>query len=209
LELYEKEARVLRVVVLSSGGIDSSVIMLLLIKKGHKVFPLFVDYGQLAAGSEWSACQKICKYLKVEPERVDFHDFGRIVPSGLTDSTLDIEKKAFTPTRNLLFLVLGAAYGYEKAAFTVATGILANPIFPDQTKDFLTEAEKTISTALGTNISVLAPLISLDKRDSIRLARKYNLPIEFTYSCHAGTEKPCGKCISCKERIEAEKRIKE
>ena len=195
----------MRVVVLSSGGIDSSVILQQLQRKGHKVFPLFVDYGQLASKKEWVSCQKICDYLKLVPEKIDAHDFGRLVPSGLTNSSVDIEKNAFTPTRNLLFLTLGAAYGYGKGAYVVATGILMNPIFPDQTKDFLAQTQKTLSLALGVNITILAPLINSDKFDSIMLARKYGLPINLMYSCHAGSEEPCGKCISCKERIAAEK----
>ena len=132
----------MRVVVLSSGGIDSSVILQQLQRKGHKVFPLFVDYGQLASEKEWASCKKICDYLKLVPERIDTHDFGRIAPSGLTTKDLDIQKKAFTPTRNLFFLTLGAAYGYDKGAYVVATGILANPIFPDQTTDFLAQTQK-------------------------------------------------------------------
>lgn len=194
----------MRVVVLCSGGVDSSVIMQQLQMKGHRVFPLFVDYGQLACEEEWSSCQKICNYLKLTPERINAHDFGRIVPSGLTNKDLDIEKEAFTPTRNLLFLTFGAAYGYDKGAYVVATGILANPIFPDQTKDFLAQTQKTLSLALGINITILAPLINLDKIDSLMLARKHGLPLNLTYSCHAGTEKSCGECISCKERIAAE-----
>ncbi len=194
----------MRVVVLSSGGIDSSVILQQLQRRGHKVFPLFVDYGQLASEKEWLSCQKICEFLKLIPEKIDAHDFGRLVPSGLTNSNVDIEKNAFTPTRNLLFLTLGSAYGYGKGAYVVAIGILTNPIFPDQTTDFLTQTQKIMSIALGVNITILTPLISSDKFDSIMLARKYGLPLDLTYSCHAGTEKPCGKCISCKERIAAE-----
>jgi 7-cyano-7-deazaguanine synthase len=198
-----------RVVVLSSGGIDSSVILQQLQRKGHHVFPLFIDYGQLASEKEWLSCQRICEFLKLVPERIDTHDFGRLVPSGLTNSDIDIEKNAFTPTRNLLFLTLGAAYGYGKSAYVIATGILTNPIFPDQTKDFLSQTEKTLSLALGVNITVLSPLINSDKFDSIMLARKYGLPLNLTYSCHSGTEKPCGKCISCKERLAAEKGLAE
>lgn len=193
----------MRVVVLSSGGIDSSVILQQLQNKGHKVFPLFVDYGQLACENEWSALKKICDYLKLTPEKIDAHDFGRIAPSGLTNQELDIKNKAFTPTRNLLFLTLGAAYGYSNGAYTIATGILTNPIFPDQTKDFLSLTEQTLTASLGVKITILAPLIDMDKFDSIMLAQENGLPIDLTYSCHAGTEKPCGECISCKERSAA------
>lgn len=195
----------MRVVALSSGGVDSSVIMLLLKRGTHTIFPLFVNYGQLSAEREWSACQRICEFLGLKPERMNVQGFGELIPSGLTRRDFDVEKEAFLPTRNLLFLTLGAAYGYTKAAHVVAIGLLSNPIFPDQTSDFIHDAQKTISKALGIDVTVLAPLISLDKSDTLRLARKYGLPVEYTYSCHIGGEKTCGHCISCKERIAAER----
>ena len=197
----------LRSVVLTSGGIDSSLVLQLLQRKGHIVFPLFVDYGHLAARMEWKSCKEICHYLSLEPERLDVGGVGKIIKCGLTDPNLDVEKEAFLPTRNLLFLTLGAAYGYVKSAYVVAIGLLSNPIFPDQTKEFIQEAQKAISTALGVDISILAPLISLNKYDTLLLARKYGLPLESTYSCHSGNDEPCGHCISCAERIAAEKGV--
>jgi len=193
-----------RVVALSSGGIDSSIMINLLKEEDYLLFPLFIDYGQLASSAEWEACQKICKYLSLKPERMDISGFGNLIPSGLTSRSLDVEKEAFLPTRNLLFLTLGAAYGYVKSAYVVAIGLISDPIFPDQTAEFIQEAQRTISKALGVNISILAPLLSLNKFDTLRLARKYGLPLEYTYSCHSGTEEPCGRCISCRERIAAE-----
>lgn len=195
----------MRVIALSSGGIDSSVMIQLLKKENCRVYPLFIDYGQLAANAEWEACQKICKYLDLKPSRMDISGFGRLIPSGLTNHNLDIEKNAFLPARNLLLLSVGAAYGYFKSAYVVAIGLLSNPIFPDQTVEFVQGAQRAISKALGVGISILTPLISLDKCDILLLARKYGLPLGATYSCYSGNKEPCGHCSSCKERMAAEK----
>jgi len=195
----------MRIVVLASGGVDSSVMMLLLKKENHELFPLFIDYGQLSKEKEWMACQNICRYLGLEPHRMDISGFGESIPSGITNNKFDIEKDAFLPTRNLLFLTLGAAYGYAKSANVIAIGLLSNPIFPDQTVEFVQAAQRSISISLGVNIRILAPLISLDKLDTLRLARKYGLPLDLSYSCHSGNEEPCGRCISCKEHMAAEK----
>jgi 7-cyano-7-deazaguanine synthase len=119
-------------------------------------------------------------------------------------SGLDIEKDAFLPTRNLLFVVLGAAYAFGINCDVVALGILANPIFPDQKDEFFKLAEACVGAALDRKVKVLTPLIRLDKREILKLARKYEIPLEMTYYCHAGRDLPCGKCISCKERIAAE-----
>lgn len=195
----------MRIVVLASGGVDSSVMTLLLKKENHELFPLFIDYGQLSKDKEWTACQNVCRFLDLWPHRMDISGFGESIPSGITNSKFDIEKDAFLPTRNLLFLTLGAAYGYTKSANVIAIGLLSNPIFPDQTADFVQAAQRSISISLGVNIRILAPLICLDKLDILRLARKHGLPLDLSYSCHSGNEEPCGQCISCKERMAAEK----
>ena len=198
----------LKIVVLSSGGVDSSLLMFLLKKEGHDIYPIHINYGQIAEKKEWNACQKICKYLNLEkPTRFNLTDIKKI-PSSLTNENLDIEKNAFLPNRNLLFLVLGSAYAFSINTYVVAIGIIANPIFPDQTKEFVNTTENCITISLGKKLKILAPFISLDKREILNLAIKHKLPIELTYYCHSGKTKPCGKCISCKERIAAEKAIK-
>jgi 7-cyano-7-deazaguanine synthase len=194
-----------RIVVLASGGVDSSVIMLLLRKSGDEVLPLFVDYGQLAMEKEWKSCKLVSSYLGLNPHKVDVSGFGKSIQSGITNNKLDIEKKAFLPTRNLLFLTIGAAYAYANSAAAVCIGILANPIFPDQTVNFIQTAQKCINTALDSDIRIITPLISLDKRDILKLAYEHKLPMDLVTYCHSDSDKPCGICISCKERIAAEK----
>ena len=94
----------------------------------------------------------------------------------------------------------------KDSRYVVAIGLLVNHTFPDQTKDFVEKAEISISTALGNKTHILTPLIDLDKRDVLKLAKEYDLePI--TYYCHSGTDVPCGKCISCRERKSAEKAL--
>lgn len=196
----------MKIVVLTSGGIDSALLISLFLKENHEVFPLHINYNQLAENREWEACKAICNYFSLEPIKMDIPGFGDL-PSGLTNSNLDIYKDAFLPTRNLTFVTLGSAYAYSTSSNAVAIGLLANAIFPDQTKQFIEKAKISISESLGKSIKILAPLIDLDKRDVIRLAQEHDLP-NFTYYCHSGTEKPCGKCVSCIERIAAESSVK-
>jgi len=196
-------------VVLSSGGVDSSVTMLLLKREGYEVFPLHIDYGHLAKDHEWASCQKVSAYLGVnKPVKITIGGLD-ILPSSLVKKGLDIEKDAFLPTRNLLFVVLGSAYAFSIDSSVVALGILANPIFPDQKLEFFRAAEACVVKALGRPTKILTPLIDLDKRETLKLSRKHGLPFEITYYCHAGTDIPCGRCISCKERIAAERYLVE
>ena len=95
----------MQLVNLTSGGLDSTLVEVLASEEGADVFPLFIDYGQLAAAKEWRACQRVHKQLHLpKPTRVDLSGFGNLIQSGLTNSALDIKKDAFTPGRNFLFL---------------------------------------------------------------------------------------------------------
>jgi 7-cyano-7-deazaguanine synthase len=110
-----------------------------------------------------------------------------------------INEDAFLPGRNLLLILCGAAYAYKVKADGVAIGLLhpKNRLFPDQTREFLNQCEIIIEAAMGKRISVIAPLMQFTKADVLKLARFRE--VRDTYSCHAGGDIPCGKCVSCME----------
>ena len=98
------------IVTLVSGGLDSTLIGILIKEQGIQQHPLFIDYGQLCKNAEWEACKAIHKkYGLPEPKIMDVKGFGTLVSSGLTNANLRINEDAFLPGRNLLFLVVGAA----------------------------------------------------------------------------------------------------
>jgi len=188
------------IVNLVSGGLDSTLVGVLAKEEGIQVFPLFVNYGQRAVESEWRACQTVHEKLGLTaPEYMDLRGYGEIILSGLTSPEKHVKDEAFTPGRNLLFLMVGGAYAYQNGADGVAIGLLAErySLFPDQRSVFLLDAERAIEAAMGKRIQVTAPLMEFSKSEVVALAD--NKGITDTYSCHAGTEKPCGECISCLE----------
>lgn len=192
--------RGMSLVILASGGIDSALMAVLANEEGVEQFPLFIDYGQICKDKEFDACMRFHEgYGLPMPTVMDIHSYGKLIPSGLTDTSLNVNEDAFLPGRNLLFLLIGSAYAYKNNADTVAIGLLDEDshIFPDQTKAFLEHAEKTIEIALGCKISLVAPLMDFTKDDVIRMANEKG--ITNTYSCHSGTDEPCGVCISCEE----------
>ena len=191
----------MNLVNLVSGGLDSTLITVMAKEEGvTKVFPLFVDYGQRAAEREWRVCQHVYQELNLpSPVKMNLSGFGQVIRSGLTSEDLDVKDDAFTPGRNLLFLLMGSAYAYQVGASTISIGLLSEEfsLFPDQRLDFVKQAEKTIEVALNRNITITTPLSDFSKADVINLAKKKG--ISGTYSCHSGTEQPCGYCISCLE----------
>jgi len=191
-------------ITLVSGGLDSTVMSVLTKHENITQYPLFINYGQRAADREWAACvSRHEAYGLPPPNKMNLSDFGRLIRSGLTDPGLDIYSEAFLPNRNLLFLLSGTAFAFQKNVNVVTIGLLHDKthLFPDQTGEFLARAEEFLSFSLGRKIRVLAPLKEFFKVDVIRLAEK--LGIKDTYSCHSGDERPCGRCISCRESIDA------
>ena len=185
---------------LVSGGLDSTLVGLLAREEGVEIHPLFVDYGQRARLKEWETCQRVHTQLGLPvPIRMDLSGFGQVIRTGLTSEELDLKADAFTPGRNLMFLLMGSAYAYQMGASTVAIGLLSErfSLFPDQRPAFLEQAERTIETAMGRRIKVVMPLAEFSKADVIKVAHEKG--IVGTYSCHAGGTEPCGQCISCLE----------
>lgn len=189
----------MKVVCLSSGGIDSSVLMMMLQKMNHEIFPLYLDYGQNAAIMEKYAVKKICNFLHLTPMMIKIPEIGKI-STGITSQSKLTMENPFFPARNLLFLSIASAYAISKSIIAISIGSTSNSIFPDQRKKFMKKAEDLLSTAMGTKIKIVTPLIELNKREVVKLAKKYRFPLHFTYSCHLGRKHSCGKCLNCKER---------
>jgi 7-cyano-7-deazaguanine synthase len=185
---------------LVSGGLDSTLVGVMAKEEGLTVHPLFIDYGQRASQKEWDTCQWVHSQLGLPaPIRMDLSGFGRVIHSGLTSFEMDVKDDAFTPGRNLMFLLMGSAYAYTVGVTSVSVGLLAErfSLFPDQRSEFITQAERAIEAALGCLIKVVTPLAEFSKADVVKLAQEKG--ITGTYSCHAGGSEPCGQCISCLE----------
>jgi 7-cyano-7-deazaguanine synthase len=130
---------------------------------------------------------------------MDLSGFGHTIKTGLTDRSLHIVDDAFTPARNLLFLVVASSLAYTHGINKIIVGLLSEQtiIFQDQTDAFLRTGELAIEAALGVRMSIVAPLRDYKKAEVVQLAK--SLGVVSYYSCHAGTEPPCGVCIACRE----------
>jgi len=169
-------------------------------EEGILQYPLFIDYGQLSKEKELEACIKVHeKFNLPHPKIMNLNGFGNLISSGLTDRKMDLNKDAFLPNRNLLFLVAAGAYAFETKTNAVAIGLLDEKyhIFQDQTTEFLRKSQELVSISVGQHIEIIAPLMGFSKKMVIMIARKKG--IIGTYSCHSGEEAPCGQCISCLE----------
>lgn len=195
-----------KTVLLLSGGLDSAVLATLLVKKGYDLYPLFVNYGQLAAAKEQQSSFDICNFLQIRKLTV-------IQAQGIADLatsnelTSEVADSPLFPNRNMILLSLAATYASKVNCSGISIGITkaspGAPIYPDCTSQFLQLANSTIHISCDRSISIFAPLADMTKDQIVELAIKEKLPLGITYSCFRGKEFPCGQCQGCISRKSA------
>ncbi len=205
-----------KAIVLFSGGLDSTTCLHWAIAKGYECEALTVSYGQRHL-REIVAAQTIARKLHIKHHLIDLK-LPWLSSSSLVDDNKPLPDVAveqipqhgipstYVPGRNLMFLSIAGSLLDSVGADAIVAGPNAVDFsgYPDCTPAFFKAAGEALNrgTERGVRegIDVLAPLMHLSKAEIVRLAVKLHVPLELTWSCYAGGDKPCGKCDSCKLR---------
>lgn len=209
------------VIILASGGLDSTVTAALAKAEGHDLYMLTLDYGQRHR-YEIECAKKIARWLDVHDHKILRLDLGVFGGSALTDqipvptNRSDSERGqgipvTYVPARNTIFLSLALAYAEVMNATKIYFGanVLDYSGYPDCRPEFIkafTEVAKQ-GTRLGQEgrpIEIDAPLLLMSKREIIHKGQELGVPFHFTSSCYQpGADlRPCGRCDSCLIRQE-------
>jgi 7-cyano-7-deazaguanine synthase len=208
-----------KVVVLCSGGLDSTVAAAEARAAGYELFLLSVNYGQrhaveLKRVPEIAAALDAKRHLVVN---VDLRAFGG---SALTDAVpvpKDRPDEAigagipptYVPARNTIFLSLALAWAEVLGAEAIYFGanVLDYSGYPDCRPEFIQAFEELAKRATkagveGGTIRVVAPLLRMTKADIIRRGVALQAPLHLTHSCYDpdGQGRACGRCDSCRLR---------
>ena len=175
-------------VVLMSGGIDSSATLAACQEPSISLRGMFVDYGQLAARSEWEAAQRIASHYQIEIDKVD------------TGISLVSDRGEFFG-RNALF-ILTAAGSIPQRPLIVALGIHALADYYDTTPLFVKHIQRLLNGYSGGAVTLSVPFLAHTKAEVIRFARENSVPLHLTYSCERQDAPACGACPSCRDRID-------
>lgn len=174
------------IIVLLSGGIDSAVCLDIYSKLGRPVCGLFVNYGQLAAVQEEKAAKDIAAYFSTYLLTAAW--------KGITQ-----KKSGLIQGRNG-FLIMAALMELPLSVSGIAMGIHAGTSYADCSFDFFLIMQKLVNFYTNNSVEVLAPLIDWRKEDIYKYCTCHKIPMHLTYSCERGEEKPCGECLSCKDK---------
>jgi len=207
-------------IVLLSSGLDSTVAFKEAYDKSDELLCVTFDYGQRAKEKEIDFAKTICELFRVRHIVVElplyrtFHGaltgkekLPEISGSELDDRdiTLRTAEAVWVPARNVVFLSIGAALAENYRYDAIVTGFDAEEAatFPDNTPEFVESFNEMLKSGTLTHPEIYAPLISMNKVDIVKRGLEIGAPLEWSWSCYQGAERPCGVCESCLRRARA------
>lgn len=194
------------VVLLLSGGVDSTVLAALAIQQRRELTALFIDYGQPAAEPEALAAQAFLAPPWPDRRRSTF-ERARFVRRSLNlgDAVRPMLEPPrargprVVPGRNLAMLAVARSLAETEGAGEVWYGATAEDAanYPDCRPTFVA----ALNAIPGPVI--VAPLLTFTRTDVLRLADELGVNVGRTWSCYAPLNTlgfiPCGECDSCRQ----------
>lgn len=200
-----------KVIVVLSGGMDSTTLLYRMFNEYSEVEALSFNYGQRHK-KELEYAAKSCAKLGIPHKIVDVTVINELVQGSSLTSDIDVPeghyeeenmKATVVPNRNMILASMAIGYAVSKGFGAVALGVHSgdHAIYPDCRPLFVDALRVMARIANYEEIEILAPYLDTDKggilRDGIELGVDYSL----SWTCYKGGEKACGKCGSCQERL--------
>jgi 7-cyano-7-deazaguanine synthase len=213
-------------IALMSGGLDSTIAIAVAIHE-HDISVkagITVLYGQ-KHHREVRAAEEVANYFGFTHYTVDLGSLGGIIKRSsallnpdeplphdraLSEMTARVPR-SYVPGRNTIMLALAQSIAEAYDLERIITGFNAVDFsgYPDCRPIFV-EAWNYLarySTRRGYQdnrpIEVIAPIINKSKASVVALGIAYKVPFELTWSCYEGETHACGRCDSCRIRLDA------
>lgn len=210
-------------IIAASGGLDSVTLMHYVVKVG--------EIKDAKAIGFWYG-QKHNKELGCARYQADLLDLsfseapipllkysGEIAGSSLVDMATrvpdldsvmgDPQPPTYVPFRNLIFLScclsLAEAYGAEEVYYGAQRHDLYG--YWDTTVDFLDAVNLVTRLNRKNSIRIVAPFINMSKAEVLRQGLDLGIDYSYTWSCYRGDQLACGVCPTCRERLEAFRKV--
>ncbi len=210
-----------KAVILLSGGLDSSTVLLIAKDQGFSPYTLTFRYG-LRHEFEIDAAKRIAQTCGVKDHIIVDIDLRTFGGSALTDEK-DVPKDrsasefsegipiTYVPARNTIFLSFALAWAEVLEANDIFIGVNALDYsgYPDCRPEYI-EAYQTmanLATKAGIkgnqDLVIHTPLIDLTKAQIIQKGSNLGVDYSLTHSCYDPSEDglPCGHCDACQLRL--------
>jgi 7-cyano-7-deazaguanine synthase len=194
--------------VLISGGLDSAILCVDLLRDFSRVVPVYIRFGLSWEGAEMSSLGRFLDAVKAvgleslvvldEPIADVYGAHWSTNGAGVPGSDTP-DEAVYLPGRNVLLTVKAAVWCRLHEIDVLALGSLGSNPFPDSTPDFFQKLECLLNQGMGGRLRLIRPFDRLHKTDV--LIRGQDLPLHLTFSCINPIEgRHCGTCNKCAER---------
>jgi 7-cyano-7-deazaguanine synthase len=226
------------VLVMFSGGQDSTTCLAHALSQYERVETLGFDYGQRHS-VEMTQRLRVLEKIRTDfaqwaPKLGDDHVLNldvlkQIGGSSLTDDVAfamqaDGLPNTFVPGRNLLFLTLAGALAYRRGLQVIVTGVCETDFsgYPDCRDDTMKAMQLALNLGLERRLRIATPLMWIDKAATWQMAHALGgealvqLIVQDTHTCYEGTRDVlhdwgygCGTCPACDLRAKGWQRWKQ
>jgi 7-cyano-7-deazaguanine synthase len=201
-----------RVAVLTSGGVDSAVLVASQSRLGEVVQPIYIRFGLAWEQAEEEHLRRFLDSLPADCQArplvalefpaADVYGTHWSVSGAKVPDEDTADSAVYLPGRNLLLLAKSSVWCALNDFGVLALGTLKGNPFADSSPEFLDALASLASRALDHQLVVETPYAGLTKVEVLERGR--NLALELTFSCidpQAGEH--CGHCNKCAERRRA------
>lgn len=199
-------------VLVLSGGMDSTT--LLYDAKDRIALAVTFLYGSNHNEREAACAAENCALLGIEHIVIPLQFMGDYFKSSLLSGADDIPegnydeenmKSTVVPFRNGIMLAVACGLAESRGLKHV---MLANhggdhAIYPDCRPGFVRAMSEAMRAGTYEGVDIIAPYTDLTKGEIASIGGRLGIDYRLTYSCYKGGEKHCGKCGTCRERMEA------
>jgi len=209
-------------IVLLSGGLDSAVCLAMTLERMNVACSLTFTYGQRSRDKEVDAASRLSRHYGIFHEIIDLPWLARVSQSALQahanplpqpDPSLldDLEsskrsaESVWVPNRNGVFVHVAAALAEARSYPFIVAGFNAEEAasFPDNSVDFVHAMNRCLSFSTLSKVCLLSFTLKMKKEAIVRMAETLGVPLELSWSCYEGKDKPCRSCESCLRRARA------
>jgi 7-cyano-7-deazaguanine synthase len=195
------------VIVVLSGGQDSTTCLYWALKNYQEVKTITFDYGQRHR-IELDAAKKVAEVAGVHNEIFPINTFERLGGNSLTgnadveSSTVDGQlPNTFVPGRNLIFLTFAAAFAYQRGIKDIVTGVCQTDYsgYPDCRQNTIEALQVAVNLGMDYQVKILTPLMWMTKSETVHLAKEVGAlkALAWSHTCYNGEVPPCGECPAC------------
>ena len=218
-----------KVIVLSSGGVDSTTCLGLAVYEygAANVTSVSMYYGQKHK-RELAAASKVAEHYNVKHIELDLsvifkhsdcpllgHSTQEVPEGDYADQigrSVNGMVSTFVPFRNGMFLSAAASLAvslFPDEEVYIYIGAHADDAagnaYADCSENFIDSMNDAIYLGTYGKVSIKAPFAGCNKAQIVAkgLSPQLSVPYHLTTSCYNGREKACGKCGTCIDRVKA------